>query len=271
MANLDPRLLRVSVEVNGQLRTYDNLAIVVQGQKFANANQGEANVSIINLDREVSDQILTEASPFNRNRTPKRVIVEAGRQSTGYSTVYSGNIYRATSTQPPDQILTIRGLTGNFQAGNIVAKSQPPSTPLSDIVTEVGQDIGMAVDFQASNRRIANYTHNGAAIKQVDKLNDMGVEAFVDNDTLVVKDRNTAKRGSRHIVRPEDIVGKPEITEQGVRVTILFDNRVQLGGELDLTSRQYPAVSGRYNIYKLSYHLANRDTPWYLTMEASFA
>ena len=97
------------------------------------------------------------------------------------------------------------------------------------------------------------------------------VDAFVDNDTLVVVDREVSKLGARLVIRPEDIIGKPEVTEQGIKVTFLFTNQAVLKGQVDLTSIVYPDTSGLYTIYKLSYHLANRDVPWYITAEASRA
>ena len=68
MADIDPRILRVSIEIGGEVRTYGGDSyIAVQGQKFANPDQGECLISIANLDKEVRDAILTEASPFNQN------------------------------------------------------------------------------------------------------------------------------------------------------------------------------------------------------------
>ena len=230
MAELDPRTLRISIDLNNQRRTYENLSMVVQGQKFANANQGECKLSIINMDREVVNSILTEASPFNTNPTPKRITVEAGRESSGYDLLYVGDIFRANSTQPPDQVLSIRALSGWAQGGNIVARSKSGTSNLSEIVAEVGNDVGAQVDFQATDKSIANYSYNGPASKQVDQINQLApVDAYVDNDVLVVKDQNVPKQGVILVINPEDIVGKPEVTEQGVKVTFLFTNQAQLG------------------------------------------
>ena len=83
MANIDNRLMRVGIEVSGRMRFYDQLAITATGVKFGNPNQGEAQISITNLEGTVRDFILTETSPLNRNQTPKRITLEVGRESTG--------------------------------------------------------------------------------------------------------------------------------------------------------------------------------------------
>jgi hypothetical protein len=59
------------------------------------------------------------------------------------------------------------------------------------------------------------------------------------------------------------MIGIPEINEQGVKCTVLFDTRMTLGGAMDVTSQIYPSVNGQYCIYKLGFDLANRDTPFY--------
>lgn len=170
MAILDPRLIRIGVEVRGEIQTFSDLAMTVVGTKFANPNQGECVVTIANLSQSTVDFILTETSPFNRNFTPKRLIVEAGRRSTGYSLLYTGIIFRSSITQPPDAILSIRAITGQFQKGNIVARSGAETTRLSAIARNVAADIEATLNFQATDTEVSNYSFTGAAIDQVQKL-----------------------------------------------------------------------------------------------------
>ena len=271
MADIDSRLLRVGIEVSGQMRFYDQLAITAQGTKFQSPNQGECTVTITNLEKSVRDFILTETSPFNLNPSAKRITVEAGRQSTGLNLVYSGNIFRSTVSQPPDQTISIRCLTGQFMKGQVAATSFPGTVPLSRISAQVAQDIGARLDFQATDKQIANYSFTGSKLKQVDKLAEAGgINAFVDNDTLVVKDNMVPLTGRLRVLSANSgLIGIPEPTEQGIKVTMLYDNQTVIGGAIELTSRQYPNLDGLYVVYKLSYHLTNRDTPFYLIAEAN--
>lgn len=265
MAALDPRLLRVGIEVRGQIRTYENVAITAVGNKFANPNQGECNITLANLRRDVVDFILSETSPFNRNRTPKRVLVEAGRRSTGLSLVYAGNIFRSSITQPPDAVLSLRALTGQFAKGAIVSRETSAIVPLSRIAAGVAEDIGLPLVFEATDRQVANYAFTGAATKQVDKLADLApIDVFIDRDQLVVKDRDVPLTGKTRVLDADSgMIGVPTLTEQGAQITFLWDSQTVLGGRLAVTSRQYPALNGQYVIYRLSYTLSNRDTPFY--------
>jgi len=270
MADLDPRLLRVSVEIQGKLKVLDGLAVTASGTKFANATQNECEVKITNLDKATRDYLLTETSPFNKNRKRKGLIVEAGRVSTGYSLVFSGDITSAVGGQPPDITLTLKASTGDWSKGVIVANSLPGAAPLSTAAKRVADDLGLALDFQATDKQVSNYTFTGGALKQVDALGQAGrVNAYVDDGRLIVKNANAPLAARTRVLNIDTgMVGIPEFTEHGVKVKMLFDARTVLGGGLQITSRMNPAANGTYTIFKLGFELASRDTPFYYIAEA---
>lgn len=270
MQELDPRIVRVGIEVEGSIKWYEGLNIVAAGTKFANANQDECEVQISNIDKATRNYILTETSPFNKNRKRKRLIVEAGRLSYGTSRVFIGDIATATVSQPPDITVTLKALTGNFLKGDIIARNQPAQMSLRKIAEQVGKDLGVTVDYQAKEKNIGNYSYSGGALKQIDKLGEAGgVNAYLDGDVLVVKDYNVPMTGrSRILDLDSGMIGIPEITEQGIKATFLLDNQTTIGSALDITSKIYPSVNGTYTIYKLSFNIASRDTPFYFIAEA---
>lgn len=268
---LDNRIVRVSIEYNGALRTYENLAITVSGRKYVSPNQGECNVTIANLSKEVRDEILTETSPFNRNRTRKSIIVEVGRESYGTSVLYRGDIFRSSVSQAPDNILTLRCLTAQFQKGNIITRTAPESERLSVLSQSIASDNGLDLNFLSQEKNIANYNFVGASINQVELLSQLsGEDVFVDGETLIVKPPRQPVPGTVRVLSPTTgMVGIPEFTEQGIKVTFLYDPQTVVGGEIQIDSIQYPATNGRYSVYKLEYNITNRDTPFYLTAEAT--
>lgn len=270
---LDPRIVRVGIEISGQIKYYDGLNITASGTKYANANQNECEVKITNLDKATHDYLLSETSPFNQNRTPKRLIVEAGRKSTGASLVYSGDIVDAKGTQPPDIQVCIKAKTGNFDKGNIIGRSKNGQTQLSNIARDVANDLGLKLDFQAKDKQISNYSHSGAALRQVDKLGTTGaVSAYINNGVLVVKDFNIPLKGKARVLNLDTgMVGIPEFTEQGIKAKMLFDNQTDLGYGLNITSIMNPAANGLYVVYKVGFELATRDTAFYLIAEATRA
>lgn len=270
MPDIDPRLVRISVEISGQLKRYEGLALTARGTKYANANQNDCEVVITNLTSIARDYLLTETSPFNANRTPKRFIVEAGRQSYGYAKIFEGTIASASPSQPPDIALTIKALTGNDAKGNVVARTQPAQAKLSQVAKQVADDLGATLVFEAQDKQLANYNFTGGALKQIDALNFAGaVNAYQDDGALIVKDTTRPLAGAVRVLDLDSgLVGIPEITEQGVKVKYLLDNTSRLGGTLRVRSKLNPAASGDYIIYKLGFDIASRDVPFYWIAEA---
>ncbi len=269
---LDPRIIKVTVEVNGQLRTYSSpMNIVATGTKYGNALQNDATISIDNLEKSVQDYLLTETSPYNLNRTPKTITLEAGRESYGTAVIYRGNVVSIIVSQPPDITVTMKCLTGNFAKGNIVNNSLLGYNTYQDIAQKVAGDLSVNLNFQATNKNINNYNFTGSSLKQVELLGQMGnYNAFIDNDVLVVKDAFIPLTGTTRILNQSTgMIGIPEFTEQGLRVKFLLDNITTLGSGLEIQSDIYPAANGQYVIYKLGFQIATRDTPFYYIAEAA--
>lgn len=270
---LDPRLLRIGIEINGQLKLYEGLAMTASGTKYANANQNECEVKITNLDQATRDYLLTETSPFNKNKKRKILTVEAGRKSTGYSLVFSGDITNAVGAQPPDITLTLKAATGDHAKGDIIAASQPGVAPLQNIASSVAQGLGASLVFEAKPKQISNYSFTGSKVKQIEQLGAMGrVNAYLDDNSLVVKDFNAPlEKRTRELNLDTGMIGIPEFTEQGIKVKMLFDSQTVLGGGINVTSKLNPAANGLYTVFKLGFELASRDTPFYYIAECTRA
>jgi hypothetical protein len=267
---LDPRIVKIGIEINGQIRYYEGLAVTASGTKYANPIQNECEIKITNLAKETRDFILTESSPLNANRTRKQVYVEAGRESYGTAILFQGDIVSVTGGQPPDITITIKAQTGAWEKGNIVAVGQPGQAKLSAIAGQVAGSMGLTLDFQAKDKNVSNHNFTGAALKQVDKLGTAGaVNAYVDDGRLVVKDYNIPLSGRVRVLDMDSgMIGVPEFTEQGIKVKFLLDNQSVLGGGLRIKSKTNPAADGDYVIYKLGFEVASRDTPFYYIAEA---
>lgn len=268
---LDPRLLRISIEIAGQLKSYEGLDMTASGTKYANANQNECEVKISNLDKATRDYLLTETSPFTKNKIRKLLRVEAGRVSTGYSLVFQGDITNSVGAQPPDISMTLKAATGDFAKGQIVARSQGSTTPLRNIAGKIAQDLGLSLSFQASPKQISNWSYTGSAVKQVEALGRLGrVNAYIDDGSLIVKDFNVALSNRvREVNLDTGMIGIPEFTETGIKVKMLFDNQIVLGGALRVRSRLNPAADGLYTVAKLGFELASRAAPFYYIAEAT--
>lgn len=274
---IDERVIRVSIEFQSTVVTFENLAITVKGTKFSNALRGDCEVTITNIEKTKADYILSQVTPFEVARRVtttgtldrKQIVVEVGRQSTGTTVLYRGDIFYASITEKPDTALVIQAKTGLAQAGNVVSSSYADNTSVSSIASQVASVLGLTLNFEATDKQVSNYSSTGPALNEVNKLEETGdYSVFIDNQVLNVTDKNATLRGKTRLLDANNgLIGIPKGTERGVKVTMLWDAQTVIGGLLRLTSTQYPAVNGRYKIYKLSYDLSNRDIPFYYVAE----
>lgn len=273
---LDPRIVVLNITVNGKTKIYtasgdSPLNITATGTKYANALQNEAQITISNLDKATQDYILSETTPFNLNTTQKTVTLFAGRDSYGTAQIYSGNIVSSMVTQPPDIGISLKCLTANFLKTKVITNNQPSQATLNQIGKKVSQDLGMALQFEATDKNIGNYNFAGSSLKQVQLLNSLGgINAFVDDNTLIMKNALVPLTGTTRILNADSgLVGIPEFTEQGLKATFLLDNKTRIGGGLQIKSQVYPAINGNYVIYKLGFNITSREVPFYYIAEAA--
>lgn len=268
---LDLRRVRVGIEISGRINWYEGLRVKATGTKFANPTQNECTVVITNLSNVTRDYLVTEASPFNSNPTPKRLILEAGRVSTGLVRLFVGDIFKAEPGNPPDIDLTIKAMTGNAGNGVLSSTSGGAQSKLSDIAKVVAAELGLNLDFQATDKTIGNYSHSGPQSKQINLLQQSGgVNAYIDDDRLIVKNAMVGLGGKVRILNKNSgMVGIPKPDEKGLKVTFTLDTETVLGGVLRLQSEMNPAANGDYLINQLAFDITTHDDPFWYTAQTT--
>lgn len=264
---MDLRRVRVGIEVSDRINWYEGLRITASGTKYASAMQNECAVTIDGLSQDVRDYILAETSPFRVPRVPRRLIVEAGRISSGVHRMFSGDVITAEISEPPDVRLTLTAKTGAWAAGQVVSDSGPPMEPLSAIARRAARHCGVALSFEATEKNVASFIYSGGAAGMVDALQRVGgVRAFIDDGVLYVTDTSQPVRGRHRILtRDTGMVGIPKPTVRGVDVTYLIDGESSVGGALTVESKLNPSVNGTYKIQQLSFELSSHDDPFFYT------
>ncbi|EOG6911295.1 baseplate hub protein [Proteus mirabilis] len=262
---MDLRRIRVGIEVAERLQWYEGLRIKANGTKYANPLQNECTVSIDGLNAHTRDYLLTETSPYHKSKQTRRLYLEVGRVNTGLFRIFTGDIVSAEIASPPDVTLTIKAKTNNASSGDIVSSSGGAMQKMSEIASSVAKDCKVRLDFQATDKNIANWYFCGSALQQVQRLQEAGnVKAFIDDDTLFVKDDNQALKGRLRILSMKSgMVGIPKATEKGLSVTYLINGASELGGMLRLESKFNSALNGDYIIEQLKFDVASHDDPFF--------
>lgn len=262
---VDRRVIRIGIEIAGRINYYDGLRVKASGTKYANPLQNDCTVTISGLSMSVRDRILTDTSPYNPSPTPRRLIIDAGRESYGTFRLFIGDITSAEPGPPPDVDLVIKAKTENAQAMNVAAVSFGATSRLSSIAQQTAKEIGVGLLFEAADKSIANWSFTGPALKLVRRLEEMGnVRAFIDDDLLIVKDMGSVIRGAVRVLNLDSgLVGIPKATEKGLDVTFLIDRETKLGGMLRLDSRMNKALNGDYSIDQLKFDIATHEDPFF--------
>lgn len=268
---MDDRILRLGLEVNGQLQVYEGAAITVKFVKSADAKQNSCDASIANLSIPTIDYLVTETSPWNPNAKPKILSVEAGRASTGIAVVFTGDITSAIPTMPPDRILSLKAKTQENSKYVWKGRQSAKTVQLKTLAQNIATDYNLRLQFEATDKTIANYLFNGPLAKQVQKLAQVGdVDVFIDDDTLVIKDFGKALKGQALLVSAAtNMIGVPTLDEKGVKVRVMFDPNIKLGQQIEIQSEVNKAANGQYVIYAIAGSLASRAQDWYLDLSCN--
>lgn len=269
--NFDERIVQIGIQnENEEITYYEGLDITVQGTRYGTESINECQIRIDNLTAPHRDLILKSTSPyFLLNRPRVFIVVNAGRKSYGAVPVYFGSVSRSSITQPPDIGLILNCQTLYDQNINIISYSGPARSGLKSIAQKAASDLGVTLNFQTIDKQVANFSFSGDALTYVQKMSELGnYDVTIDNKVLIVKDKNIPlKVPPKVISEATGMIGIPEIIETGVRVKFLFDNNTQLFQNITLKSILNPSVNGNYELFKLSFDLSSRNTPFYWIAE----
>ena len=259
-------MINLTITVGEDTFTYDqSYYIIATGTKFINGNYGECSLRIDNISKQTRDFITTKTTLWRTPRTQASMSLSVGRKSTGVFQIFNGNVMICSPTQPPDIGLTIRGLGTSSIFTVPQAFTAPAMSSLQSICIQVAFNNGLALIFETTkNPMIENYQFTGTPEKQIELLNNLNVIAYKENGNLIVKDMGTARKiPTIQINTNNGMVGVPEVTDVGARAKMLIKNNLELMAPCTLTSASNPAANGNYSIYKLSYEISSRETPFY--------
>lgn len=269
----DPRLVKVTLDLIDGSHVYEDLAIFAQGRLFGSSLQNTCQVKLFNLTADHRNYIITQASPLKTPRTPINIALDIGRESYGTFRLFQGYVIAADVTQPPDIGVVLESLNSNFLSGAILGTNQPAISSLHQIAQRIADRYKLALDFQATNQQIENYSFNGSLTQELRRFEQLGkINAFVspDNTTLVILDANKAAKGDVILINAATgMVGIPQVTDSGVTVRMMINPNVRLGGTINIQSELNPAANGEFKVVQIHYMLANRADPFWYILECS--
>jgi hypothetical protein len=272
-AAFDPRIVRVTIDINGSIQEYTNVRIDARGNKLFSAELTTAEIRIYNLSRENQNWIITTANPFAvspARLTPIKVTLEVGRESYGTFTLFQGGVYAAGITQPPDMGVILQSMTSNPTLQASEAISSPQTTTIGAIAAQFAKDFGYTLNLRTKNplRQIVNFCSNGTPIKRLKRLNEMGIVASINNNILNITDPGqTISDNITQINSATGLVGVPQAAPWGCSATVMVGQGIDIGAKVQITSTENPSVNGVYLVNAMGFEVSNREQPFFFTLD----
>ena len=241
----------------------NTLHMDVKIKKTTAAASNEADIRVINLNRDVAKSIIEASAKIYTTRTTRNkctVYVTAGSADGELSDIFAGDVVTARLTGDTDQVLEIKAQTGFYGNLTQVARSFPQKQTTAKTVCEsLANTYGVELKFDATNVPIYRYSFSGDPSQEMRMLlSDYGVACTIDDNVLLARDIGAAANYDIKVVNADtQMIGYPELDEHGVKVVALFDAQFKIGGKIDVSSVKNPAANGQYVVHEVNYDLSN--------------
>jgi len=267
MQAFDDRKIKITIQLSDTeaLVFNEEFDIKISGQKDITSLQNKCQIQITNMSKEHRQYLLSNCNMVFKDAYKKsahRIIVEIGRESYGLSQIYQGEIVSVIQSQPPDIVITLNAQTGYRDKGALIAYGSASNTSLSTLSQQIADALNLSLEFKATDKQISNFNHNGVLAGLPVMLSKVaGCYAFVDDSIMVVLDKGQSRTGKMVEANSQSgMVGLPSFTELGIKIKMLADPNIVLGGEMQVKTE---SVQGSYIICLIAYEITSRDVPFY--------
>lgn len=279
---MDLRVINVSITMKGFSKTFssaDGFNIRVMGNKTSDTIKNDCTVSILGLSSKTITNVLTDTLKYRLmagEGSPLKIFVEIGRESGIYER-FVGDIVEVRRGLPPDNELLISAYTSQMLAQELLKMPYIKSTTLSNIASKITYAKGLNLKFEASDKKILDFSFTGSAETLLNRLPDLAdVNAFIDNDTLVVMDKNKKRRTYVLEVNKDTImVGIPSVTGSALgkllKIEFFISAGVAVGGLLRVKSIANPTANGTWKINRLTFIAESHGDRFFYNAECTEA
>lgn len=285
---LKKRILQVTLKLpSGDVVLDASLNLRVKIHKAALAIQNRATIDVIGLTGSLREQLLSQFTAFNKRKVESGsteqkwidVEIKAGwdGDTVESSLVFKGQVVLCEITSTPPNIgVRLTCFTRQIDRSKSLTETAPDKLKFKDYVAWAAGQMGFGSNFVCNtsynDQQVENPARSifiaSALLIDIQNMYRPDVAAFVDDDFLIVKDRNKILNPSQ-AAKVSDFIGIPTWTEWGISFTCLFDQSVRLAQGATLTSIMNPSLNGSYVIMEIEYDLTSRDVPFYVKASGS--
>jgi hypothetical protein len=190
----------------------------------------------------------------------KNTIVVYAIDGDAETLVFAGNIVNAFGVYQnlPDVYLSIQAQAaffGNIIVGTPTSVSGP--VKVSTLMKSIASDLGLTFSDGGVDTVITDPYLPFSALEKAKILQQMcGFEMFVDDMTLAITPRNTARDSLiPDISADSGLVGYPTFDGYGVNFQTLFNPSITFGGKIKLSVPDIPIANGEWFVQSISHRL----------------
>jgi hypothetical protein len=235
-------------------------------------SDGTLDLVIYGASRSTMNRLATLGVKFNT--VPSNLIVlEAGDDKSGMSTVFTGYILSATAdfNASPDVGFFMSAHTLAPQAVDPAeASSFRGSADVATMMAGFARLMGLKFENNGITTKLSNAYFSGSVKTQAQECAEAAGIFWNHGEggTLAIWPKGGARGGAIPLISPQTgMIGYPTYSNMGVDVRTLYNPSIGFGGKVQVQSSLGPAC-GIFPVYGLQHRLACEmpDGPWFSTV-----
>jgi hypothetical protein len=232
-----------------------------------------AQVKIWGLSLDQMNTYSTAISSAISSEIPNaNIVIDAGDLGEPLSQVFNGPIWQSyiDLTEAPESAFIVSAVGIANAATPIASQSQPGAQNAEDLIANVCTAAGLKLQNNGASAVLRNQCTYGSGIDQITRIATAARFNWKHNGTdLHIWPRGGTVDDVVIDVGPNtdpEMVGYPGYWENGIIVTSLFNQEVQVGRQMNVTS-SIPKANGVWQIIDVRHNLTTMipKGPWFTT------
>lgn len=248
------RIYRLTVQDVDENGMPINKAIIIQNPitidfsvnrtLFADVNTLDAE--IYNLKPETYNRLFFDY--FNcKYRT---VILEAGYETTGMSTIFIGDMWSCYTRREGSDVITKMHCIVGLKSLQATSDVTLAGITRDRVLAQVADDMLLKLEiYSGEDKKFTRpVTLRDNSMKIATQYSDGN--AFIDNGKLIILNDTDAIKGEVLLINDESgLLGVPKHEEAILSVDIIFEPRIIIGQIIEVNSRIHPMFNGQYKVF----------------------
>jgi hypothetical protein len=236
-------------------------------------SMGELHLRVFGLSQSLMNQ-LTVIGAINRVNPQNSILLAAGDDENGMTTVFNGTISEAWAdyNASPDVAFNVLAYVGyDALLKPVAAVSYQGSVAVEVVMADIAKTMGLAFVNHGVSVRLSNPYFSGTALTQARTCaRAAAIELDIDGDVLAIRPKDGPRAAAVQVFSPTTgLIGYPSLSSKGMTVRSIFNGEIRTGNDIRIEGSIVPSANGLFRVGPYSHSLSCEvpDGPWFTTME----